>query len=45
VGRLGPLLETVVPADLATWEPDYGRPAAAQQRWEAEHGRRRDVMR
>lgn len=26
--------------DLETWEPDYGRPAEAQARWEAVHGRR-----
>jgi tRNA threonylcarbamoyl adenosine modification protein YeaZ len=25
--------------DLATWEPEYGRPAEAQARWEAAHGR------
>ena len=27
------------PADLASWEPDYGRLAEAQVRWEAAHGR------
>jgi tRNA threonylcarbamoyladenosine biosynthesis protein TsaB len=27
------------PVDLASWEPDYGRLAEAQVRWEAEHGR------
>lgn len=27
------------PADLAGWEPNYGRPAEAQARWEAAHGR------
>lgn len=26
-------------ADLDTWEPAYGRPAEAQARWEARHGR------
>lgn len=26
--------------DLETWEPDYGRPAEAQARWERAHGRR-----
>ena len=26
-------------ADLATWEPDYGRLAEAQVKWEAQHGR------
>lgn len=25
--------------DLASWEPDYGRKAEAQSRWEATHGR------
>lgn len=28
------------PADLASWEPDYGRLAEAQVRWEATHGRK-----
>lgn len=28
-----------MPADLATWEPDYGRLAEAQVKWEAAHGR------
>ncbi len=27
------------PVDLATWEPDYGRAAEAQAKWEAAHGR------
>ena len=27
------------PADLAAWEPDYGRLAEAQVKWEAAHGR------
>lgn len=27
------------PVDLALWEPDYGRLAEAQVRWEAAHGR------
>ena len=26
-------------ADIATWEPDYGRPAEAQAVWERKHGR------
>jgi tRNA threonylcarbamoyl adenosine modification protein YeaZ len=39
VARLESLLSTAAPADLATWEPEYGRPAAAQQRWEEAHGR------
>ena len=36
------LLESIVdggPVDLALWEPEYGRLAEAQVRWEAEHGR------
>lgn len=28
------------PVDLASWEPDYGRLAEAQVRWEAVHGRK-----
>jgi tRNA threonylcarbamoyladenosine biosynthesis protein TsaB len=27
------------PVDLAAWEPDYGRAAEAQVKWEAAHGR------
>lgn len=27
------------PVELTTWEPDYGRKAEAQVRWEAAHGR------
>jgi tRNA threonylcarbamoyladenosine biosynthesis protein TsaB len=27
----------IVPVDLATWEPSYGRKAEAQTRWEAAH--------
>jgi tRNA threonylcarbamoyladenosine biosynthesis protein TsaB len=30
------------PVDLATWEPQYGRLAEAQVRWEAAHGRALD---
>ena len=33
--RAGP----VGPVSLAGWEPDYGRPAEAQARWESAHGR------
>jgi tRNA threonylcarbamoyladenosine biosynthesis protein TsaB len=36
------LLDHVIasgPVDLAAWEPDYGRLAEAQVRWEAVHGR------
>ena len=32
-------LERLGSVDLATWEPDYGRVAEAQARWEAQHGR------
>lgn len=39
VAQLTKLLETTAPADLARWEPSYGRLAEAQVRWEAEHGR------
>lgn len=37
--RIGELLERSGPVDLALWEPDYGRLAEAQVRWEREHGR------
>ena len=36
------LLQSVLaagPVDLAAWEPDYGRAAEAQVKWEATHGR------
>jgi tRNA threonylcarbamoyladenosine biosynthesis protein TsaB len=39
---VGLLLTSTVdagPVDLALWEPEYGRLAEAQVRWEAEHGR------
>ncbi len=36
---LGALLDRSGPVDLALWEPDYGRLAEAQVRWEREHGR------
>ncbi|HMG96295.1 MAG TPA: tRNA (adenosine(37)-N6)-threonylcarbamoyltransferase complex dimerization subunit type 1 TsaB [Gemmatimonadaceae bacterium] len=39
---VAPLLESIIesgPVDLASWEPDYGRLAEAQVRWEAAHGR------
>jgi tRNA threonylcarbamoyladenosine biosynthesis protein TsaB len=29
--------------DVASWEPDYGRKAEAQVRWEQAHGRALDV--
>ena len=37
-----PVLDSIVDSgavDLALWEPEYGRLAEAQVRWEAEHGR------
>ena len=30
------------PVEMTTWEPDYGRKAEAQVRWEAAHGRELD---
>jgi len=36
---LGTLAPWPAAADLASWEPDYGRLAEAQVRWEATHGR------
>ena len=39
VAYLTKLLDATAPADLARWEPQYGRLAEAQVRWEAEHGR------
>ncbi len=36
------MLDSIVgsgPVDLAAWEPDYGRAAEAQVKWEAAHGR------
>jgi tRNA threonylcarbamoyladenosine biosynthesis protein TsaB len=39
---VAPILASIIetgPVDLAAWEPDYGRLAEAQVRWEAEHGR------
>lgn len=39
VARLAPWLDDTCVADLAGWEPDYGRLAEAQVRWEAAHGR------
>jgi tRNA threonylcarbamoyladenosine biosynthesis protein TsaB len=37
--RLAALLDATPPADLAGWEPAYGRLAEAQVKWEAAHGR------
>jgi hypothetical protein len=37
------LLDAIVaagPVDLAAWEPEYGRLAEAQVKWEATHGRK-----
>ena len=34
-----PLVDATPAADLATWEPAYGRLAEAQVKWEAAHGR------
>lgn len=39
---VAPVLDQIIasaPVDLASWEPDYGRLAEAQVRWEAVHGR------
>jgi tRNA threonylcarbamoyladenosine biosynthesis protein TsaB len=39
---VAPILAAIVetgPVNLASWEPDYGRLAEAQVRWEAAHGR------
>jgi tRNA threonylcarbamoyladenosine biosynthesis protein TsaB len=33
------LIDATAPAELAGWEPAYGRLAEAQVKWEAEHGR------
>ena len=37
LARLAPAL--VHEVDIASWEPDYGRLAEAQVKWEADHGR------
>lgn len=39
VGRCTGLVATAGAADLASWEPVYGRLAEAQVKWEAAHGR------
>lgn len=36
---LAAALERSGPVDIAAWEPEYGRLAEAQVRWEREHGR------
>ena len=37
--RLATILDATPAADLAAWEPAYGRLAEAQVKWEAAHGR------
>ena len=37
--RITNMIDASGAADLATWEPGYGRLAEAQVKWEAEHGR------
>ena len=42
VSGVARMLDSIVssgPVDLAAWEPDYGRAAEAQVKWEAAHGR------
>ena len=39
VARLHDVPGAIVRVDLDTWEPDYGRLAEAQVKWEAAHGR------
>ena len=39
VARLGRWLSAAEPVELRGWEPDYGRLAEAQVKWEAAHGR------
>jgi tRNA threonylcarbamoyladenosine biosynthesis protein TsaB len=39
IARLTNMIALAGPADLASWEPAYGRLAEAQVKWEAEHGR------
>ena len=39
VARLGAWLAAAAPVELRGWEPDYGRLAEAQVKWEAAHGR------
>lgn len=39
VARLATRLDCVGPVELASWEPDYGRAAEAQVKWERAHGR------
>jgi tRNA threonylcarbamoyladenosine biosynthesis protein TsaB len=37
------MIDAAGPADLASWEPSYGRLAEAQVKWEAAHGRSLEV--
>lgn len=37
--RITNMIESTEPANLAAWEPGYGRLAEAQVKWEAQHGR------
>jgi tRNA threonylcarbamoyladenosine biosynthesis protein TsaB len=39
VARITNMIDASPAADLASWEPAYGRLAEAQVKWEAEHGR------
>jgi tRNA threonylcarbamoyladenosine biosynthesis protein TsaB len=39
VMRIERMLAAIGPADVASWEPAYGRLAEAQVRWESAHGR------
>ena len=39
VARLGDMPGAIVRVDLDAWEPDYGRLAEAQVKWEASHAR------
>jgi tRNA threonylcarbamoyladenosine biosynthesis protein TsaB len=39
VVRCASLLSATGPVELVSWEPDYGRKAEAQVKWEAAHGR------
>ena len=42
--RLAELVDATPAADLAGWEPAYGRLAEAQVKWEAMHGRSLEVV-
>jgi hypothetical protein len=36
--RLQPSVGSIESVDIASWEPEYGRLAEAQVRWERAHG-------